>query len=76
MVENEICSAPAPPIPVSSGVIVIELGLIGIVTSSAVPRMPSGPALITEIEVAVKCVMSMFLLVVIVNVIWPFGRAT
>ena len=41
----------------------IELGLIGIVTSSAVPRMPSGPALISLIEAAVKWVRSMFSLV-------------
>ncbi len=53
----------------------IELGLIGIVTSSAVPRMPSGPALMSLIEAAVKCVRSMFLLVVIVNVICAVGQA-
>ena len=41
------------------------------VTSSAVPRMPSGPALMTLIEAAVKWVRSMFLLVVIVNWTWP-----
>ena len=36
-------------------------------TSSAVPRIPSGPALTTLIDAAVKWVMSMFSLVVIVN---------
>ena len=45
----------------------IELGLIGIVTSSVVPRMPSGPALMTSIDAALKWVRSMFLLVMIVN---------
>ena len=63
-----ICSAPVPPNPTSSSLDVIELGLIGIVTSSAVPRMPSGPALITLIDAAVKWVKSMFSLNVIVNV--------
>ncbi len=55
---------------------VIELGSIGIVTSSAVPRMPSGPALMTTIEAAVKWVRSMFLLVVTVNWSCAVGQAT
>ena len=67
LVENEIILAPWPPVPLSSSVTSIELGLIGTVTSSAVPRTPSGPALITWIDAAVKWVRSMFSLVVIVN---------
>ena len=61
-VVNVICSAPWPPVPLSRSVTWIELGLIGIVTSSAVPRTPSGPALMSLIDDAVKCVRSMFLL--------------
>ena len=49
-----ICSAPGPPLLTSSSVNWIEFGLIGIVTSSAVPRMPSGPALIRLIDDALK----------------------
>ena len=41
------------------------------VTSSAVPRIPSGPALMTWIEAAVSLVRSMFSFVMIVNWIWP-----
>ncbi len=44
---------------------------MGTVTSSAVPRMPSGPALVTRIDAAVKWVRSMFLSVVMVNWMAP-----
>ena len=56
MVENVIISRPWPPVPLSSSVNLIELGSIGTVTSSAVPRTPSGPALINWIDAALKCV--------------------
>ena len=58
-----ISSRPEPPVPLSRRVTWIEFGLIGIVTSSAVPRMPSGPGVDDLIEAAVKWVRSMFLLV-------------
>ena len=74
-VENVICSRPGPPVPLSSSVTLIELGSIGIVTSSAVPRMPSGPALINWIDAAVKWVRSMFWLVVTVNCDLTVGQA-
>ncbi len=52
----------------------IELALIGMDTSSAVPRTPSGPALMRLIELALKWVRSMFLSVVIVKLSWPVGK--
>jgi hypothetical protein len=44
---------------------------MAIVWSSAVPRMPSGPALTSLIDAAVKWVRSMFLFVRIVNWMAP-----
>lgn len=60
--------------PASRYFTLIELGSIGMVTSSASPRMPSGPALMRTIELALKCVRSMFWLVVIVKESTPLAK--